>query len=302
MRKPVSLKKSLNFRKRIIFIEIALVLGIAVLFFTKNWVVSLSTIAIAIAILELYSWGKAKLNESNKIKKMESVFPEFLQLMASNLRAGMTIDRALLTSSRKEFFPLDLEILQLGKELMTGKEIDRAMQDMAKRINSEKIEKTVRLIISGIRSGGNLAILLEETAINLRERNYVEKRAASNVLMYVIFIFFAVAVGAPILFGLSNVLVGIVSKIVSGLPEVQATNVPVPFTLTKITLPISFINYFSLAFLIVTNILGSLFLGLVSKGEEKEGFKYMIPLIAVSLIIFFIVKLVLGNYLSGLFG
>src|SRR4030042_1953205 len=115
----------------------------------------------------------------------------------------MTIDKALLLSSRKEFAPLDEEILLLGKEIITGKEIMQALHDMSLRIKSDKIRKTLELVISGIRSGGNISILLEETAVNMRERNFIEKKSASNVLMYVIFIFFAVAIGAPLLFGLS---------------------------------------------------------------------------------------------------
>ena len=230
---------------------------------------------------------------------MELAFPDFLQLMSSNLRAGITIDRSLLLSSRKEFAPLDEEILKLGKDIVTGNKIEIAMKEMADRIKSEKISKTVELITSGIRSGGNLAVLLEETASNIRERTFVEKRAASNVLMYVIFVFFAVAIGAPLLFSLSTILVEDMTALLSNVPEVSAQNVP--FTLISINISTTFIIYFSLTFLIVTDILGSLILGLVSKGSERDGIKYIAPLIAVSVTIFFTVRIFLSDYFSALF-
>lgn len=233
---------------------------------------------------------------------MEDAFPDFLELMSSNLRAGMTVDRALLLSSREEFAPLDQEIIKLGKDIVTGKEIERSLKEMAERINSEKIRKTLLLIISGIRSGGNLATILEETAVNMRERSFVERRSSSNVLMYVIFIFFAIAVGAPVLFGLSSVLVEILTKLLSNIPQVDASTVRLPFTLTQINVSTSFITYFSITFLIVINVLGSFVLGLVGKGEEKAGLKYVIPLIAMSLTIFFIVKIFLASYFSGIVG
>ena len=232
---------------------------------------------------------------------MESVFPDFLQLMASNLRAGITIDKALLLSSRKEFAPLDIEINQLGKDLVTGKQIDNALKEMAERINSESIKKITSIIISGIRSGGDIAVLLEQTAINMKERNFVEKKSASNVLMYVIFIFFAIAVGAPVLFALSSVLVEVLTNILSNLPSLESS-VSLPFTLTKITISVNFITYFSLIFLIMTDILGSLVIGLVRMGEEKEGMKYVFPLILISVTIFFVVKYFLLSYFSGLVG
>ena len=232
---------------------------------------------------------------------MEDIFPDFIELMASNLRAGMTIDRALLLSSRKEFAPLDVEILALGKDILTGKEINNALLAMAERIKSDKISKTIIVINSGIKSGGNLAIILEQTAANMRERGFIEKRAASNVLMYLIFIFFAVAVGAPALFALSSVLVEILSSILGNIPQVEAsTRIGIPFTLSSVNVSVNFIIYFSVVFLFVINILASLLLGLVSKGEEKAGSKYILPLSVLSLTVFFTVRIFISSRFSDL--
>ena len=109
--------------------------------------------------------------------------------MSSNLRAGITIDRSMLLSAREEFDPLDKEILKTGRDITTGKDIQSALQNMSKRIGSNKIAKTVLLIISGIKAGGDVATLLEETAVHMREKSFLEKKAASSVLMYVIFYF-----------------------------------------------------------------------------------------------------------------
>ena len=74
---------------------------------------------------------------------------------------------------------------------------------MSDRIDSEKISKVITLIISGLKAGGNISDLLEQTSKNMKEKEIIEKKAASSILMYVIFIFFAVGIGAPLLFGLS---------------------------------------------------------------------------------------------------
>jgi len=294
-------KPGVNLKKiiPIIFI-ISLLIGVAAFFFTKKWVNSLVSFLIIFVLSSIYIFIKAKLRESEKIKKMEAAFPDFLQLMSSNLRAGITVDRSLLLSARKEFAPLDKEITRLGKDLVTGKKIEEALQDMSKRIKSEKIGKVITLLISGIKSGGNLSVLLEETSASMRERGFVEKRAASNVLMYVIFIFFATAIGSPILFGLSSVLVVVLSDILSTIPDISttATNINLPFTLSQINIPLNFIVYFALAFMIAIDILGSLVLGLVSKGEEKEGMKYVVPLIAISVTVFFTIRILLLSYFS----
>ena len=112
--------------------------------------------------------------------------------MASNLKSGLTVDRALLMSARPEFGPFEEELNIVGKEITIGKELDVALTNMTKRIKSDKLEKTIALIVSGLRSGGRLSSLLEQTAENLRRQKLVEDKVRSNVLMYLIFIFVAI--------------------------------------------------------------------------------------------------------------
>ena len=296
---PQSLYKST--RPLQIAAAIVVIIGIITYYVSKSWAASTVSILIGSAMAAFVIIANKKIKRDSEVKKMELVFPDFLEMMSSNLRAGMTIDRALLMSAREEFSPLDTEIFKLGKDLVTGKEIEHALKDMAERINSERIKKTLMLIISGIRSGGNLATLLQETATNVRERAFVEKRAASSVLMYVIFICFAIAIGAPLLFSLSTVLVDTLSSILSTLPPVDAGSQQLPFTLTKIAITPLFVTYYSILFIIATNLLGCLVLGMVSKGDEKAGIKYFIPLVIVSLVVFFGIKTVLSSYFGGLF-
>ena len=290
----------LDMKKMFLFlIALSLIFGVLSFLFTKSVAKSAIVFAAFFILFNGYFLVNMRFKRAAEVRKMEDAFPDFIELMASNLRAGMTIDKAMLLSSRKEFEPLDKQIILLGKDIVTGKEITQALDDGARRIGSEKITKTMKLIISGIKSGGNLAVLLEETAQNLREKNFVEKRAASNVLMYVIFIFFASAIGAPTLFALSSVLVEIMTQLVGSLPEGGiASNIP--FALSNVSVSVDFVIYFSIVFVVVSNILASLVLGLVSKGREKEGFKYSLPMILLSVGIFFVARLILGSYFSDL--
>lgn len=276
-----------------------LIIGSVVLVLKKNWTYSIATITLTTLIILVSYVFKRILDESARIRRFEEVFPDFLQLMSSNLRGGMTVDRAILMSSRPEFAPLDEEILYVGKDLATGKSVEKALLDMSARINSEKIKKTILLVISGISTGGDIAILLEQTAVNMRERGFVEKKASSSVLMYVIFIFLSVSIFAPFLFSLSTVLVEVLTKILGTLPDVQA-NVNLPFTLSKVNISTDFIKYFSIVFMIVVDIFASLVLGLVNKGEEKEGLKFLPVIVASSIAIFFLARIFVLRFLSGL--
>jgi pilus assembly protein TadC len=287
--------------RKIIFLSILLgiLVGGGVLYFYKNKILALISIFVTVIVAILFYIVRKNLKKTARIKKIEEVFPDFLQLMSSNLRAGMTIDRSILLSSRPEFAPLDAEILQTGKNLTTGKNVEISLLDMSKRLHSEKIHKTILLINSGIRAGGDLAILLEQTAVSMRERKFVEKKAASSVMMYVIFIFLAVSIFAPALFSLSTVLVEVLTNILAGLPSVD-TSVNMPFTLSKINISISFIKYFSIIFMITIDIFASMVLGLVGKGDEKQGLRYLPIIVIMSISIYFLARIFISRFLGGL--
>ncbi|MBS3093825.1 type II secretion system F family protein [Candidatus Pacearchaeota archaeon] len=294
------MKKDL-IKKIIIGLIFSLVISsITLLFYRKIWP-SLFAFGLSLSVFFVYEYLKEYFKTSARIKKIEDVFPDFLQLMSSNLRAGMTIDRAMLLSSRPEFAPLDEEILKTGRDITIGKNIDRALLGLAKRIGSSKIDKIIFLIISGIRSGGDLAILLEQTSRGLRDRSILEKKAASSILMYVIFIFLAVSIFAPALFSLSNVLVTVLTNIFSGLPDIQNTNINLPFSLSKINISTTFVFYFSIFFMITIDILAAMVLGLVNKGEERQGLKFLPILIVLSLTVFFLTRIIVGNFVGSLF-
>ena len=300
----VSLWIRKNKKKLIIGAIISVIASSLLLLFYKKPLVSIAGFFVFFALFFVYDYFKRALQGSAKIAKIESIFPDFLQLMASNLRAGMTVDRAILMSSRPEFYPLDKEIMIVGKDIATGKTLENSLLDMTKRIKSNKIEKTIFIIISGIRAGGNLSVLLEETSRNMRKREFVEKRASSNVLMYVIFVFVAAAIGAPVLFSLSTLLVQTLINTISGMQGMESTvaNSNTLFTFSEVNISLDFIKYFSIIFIIMTDILASLILGLVGKGEEREGVKYIIPMTLISLTLFFALRYLLAGFVVNLMG
>ncbi len=241
------------------------------------------------------------LKASAQIKKMETLFPDVISLMASNLRAGMTIDRAFLLSSRKDFAPLDEHIIKAGREITTGEDVETVFHRMGERINSDKISKTLKVIISGIKAGGNISDILDLSAKNLKGKEFIEKKIVSSILMYVIFIFFAVGVGAPILFSLSSILVGVILNLSSQVSQTASSQINLPISFNKVAISTDFVVYYSLIFIIITDFISCLVIGLVNKGEEKTGLKYFLPLVLISLIIFFTIRLVLSSYFAGIF-
>ncbi len=79
-------------KKIVLNIFLALIIGALMGTLKKSILASAIWFVGAIIIISVYQIMKLRLDEYSKIKKMENAFPDFLQLMASNLRAGMPTD------------------------------------------------------------------------------------------------------------------------------------------------------------------------------------------------------------------
>ena len=288
-----------QYHNKIIFFSVLLAIISSIAFYFLK--ISLLYSILVLFSINFFFYMRISLKAAARIRKMEEVFPDVISLMASNLRSGITVDRAFLLSARPEFNPIDEEIMRAGRDISTGKDVVIALKNMGERIDSEKINKIIYLIVSGIRAGGNISELLEETAVNMREKEFLEKRASSSILMYVIFIFFAIAVGAPMLFSLSSVLIEIIIKMSSMVPDPGTVQMNLPLAFNNIGLNPKFVIYFSIIFMIVTDYISSLIIGLVNKGDSKTGLKYFIPLVLFSLSVFFLFRIILLKFLAGLF-
>ena len=269
------------------------------IFFSFN-IFLLFLAAFILTLSSIYTYLMLKADA--RARFVEEVLPDALQLMSANLRAGMTVDKALLLAARPEFGQFRDEINEVGKEIATGKDFSEALMDMTKKIRSDKLMKTFQLIVTGMDAGGELADLLEHSASNLRQQKLVGERVRSSVLVYVIFIFSAIGFGAPMLFGLSSFLIQVITDIFSKI-EIPTSEIgrKLPLTFTKVSLTPSFVNSYTISSMIITSIMGSLILGLISKGKEKEGLKFIPILIVLTLVLFFLVRFLIGKLLSGLF-
>ena len=230
---------------------------------------------------------------------IESILPDALSLMAANIKSGFIPSRAMLLSARKEFGPLSDAIKRSGKEMMTGKPLQESLEEIPKAIKSETLDTTVRLIVRGIRSGGQLVSLFEETAMDIRRKESIKKEVKANILMYGIFIGFAGAVGAPLLYALSGFLVSTIGSMGASMniPTDVSTKLPI-ISFGNVSISPDFLFMFSIAAIFITTIFGGLIMGIIDSGKERSGVKYIPFLLGIALVIFFVARVVI----SGIFG
>ena len=249
-------------------------------------------------------------SSESKGKFVERILPDVFELISSNVKAGLTTERALFASARPEFGVLSKELKISSREIMSGRRMEDALMEIPLRIKSKILERGIWLLVQGIKSGGEVAGLLLQLGSDLREENAMKDEISANVSMYVILIFAAALIGAPLLFGISSVIVGIMVEqtgsisISPGQMEEYSSRSQVGrfMGLPTVNITESFIVGFSTIALIVTAIFASLTTGAMAAGSEKDGVKYIPIMLIGALVIFFTVRTVLGALLGGMAG
>jgi len=230
---------------------------------------------------------------------LEEVLPDFLYLAATNIRSGMTTDNALWFAVRPRFGVLAKEVESVAKEVMSGKELTESLQTFADKYDSEMLHRTITLINEGIKSGGEIGMLLTRIASNIQDSRLMKKEMAANVKSYVIFITFAAIIAAPILLALSERLIIIIHDIISKID--MPTSSQSMFMISKVAVKIEDFRIFAIVTLLITSLFSALIVATINKGNVQEGMVYIPIYIAVSIVMFWISSNLLGSLLSGIF-
>ena len=236
-------------------------------------------------------------------KRMELVLPDILLLIASNIKSGLTIDRAILFAARPEFGELSKEFKKVAFEIYGGEEIGNAFTKLTRRIKSVILERTVKLLIEGLRAGGAVASLLEETANDIRNTEVLQREIRSSVMMYVMFIFIAGVIAAPFLFAVSNVLVESTAVMWGGLNiEGEAAQFLSGglIALRPTQINASTFNYFSIISLFITLFFASLLISIIQTGTTKNALKYLPAFMIIAYAVYFGAKKMLMKIFSAL--
>jgi len=265
---------------------------------------ALMSLVLATCVICLTAYVSLLLMVDERRRRVEDVLPEFLSLSAANVRAGMTIDQAMWYAAKPEFGILSDEVAIVAKKAFGGVPFNQSIDHLTERFSSKAVRRTVALIKQGIASGGKLADILEKTAEDTRQMATLRKEISTSLIMYVIFIVFAGAIGTPFLFAISGKLVGIIEGVFS---THQFSDISTSSYSGSLIMPqkplITSSEFFIFTVLccIMTAIFSSLIIGVISRGSKKDGMVYLPVLLIGSLVIFFLMGFLLDTVLANIY-
>jgi pilus assembly protein TadC len=286
----------------LIYSILSLVVSILISFLVfSNIILSVSSTIIIFFILLglIYQFVELKIDERKT--EIEKALPDFLQLAAANVRAGMQIERALWHAAKPEFGLLSKEIELTSKKIFGGEPLDEALTELSERFNSRYLDRTVELIKEGVESGGEIAGILEKTAMDLRNMQIIKKEISASMVMYSIFIGFSAAIGAPFLYVVSNKLISLFEKLWAAQPKVglsisQYSQInPTSPAITSVEF-----NLFAITIVIITTFIATLIISTIQTGKKSNFIKFIFPFLIISLGVFYFGRIIIDKLFGGI--
>jgi len=124
--------------------------------------------------------------QAKRLVKFSEQLPDMLGLVVNGLRAGFSIMQALEAVSKELPPPISDEFRRVVQEIQIGLNIDRALENLYRRIPSEDLDLTITAMNVQREVGGNLAEILDTITYTIRERIRIkgEIRVLTSQVVY----------------------------------------------------------------------------------------------------------------------
>ena len=247
-------------------------------------------------IIAIYFFTNLRIYRRTKI--LEDMLPDYLALVSTNLKGGMSFEKSLWAAIKSDFGILAREIGIVSKKVATGNDVVDALEEFGRKYNSPLLRRSIDLLKGEIISGGKVSDVLDQVVTSLRKTRELKQEMVATALSYMIFMSTIVVLITPGLFALSKQLLIILLSLgnkIAGSVQSGATF----FTFSPPNINPNDFTLFAIGAVSIISIFTSIIISIIEKGDIKGGIKY-IPLFLIgSITLFLIFSVVLEVALKG---
>lgn len=219
---------------------------------------------------------------------IEESVPDVFEELATSLRAGATIEQALLDLTKLQKGPLINELKIAINDMEGGYSFEESIENLIGRVDVVLAKRIFKIVIDGKKAGGELADILDAVASDSRAMSRLQRERRSKTLLYVIFIFAAGAVVAPLIFG----FVTQIAEVVVNVGATVAQENPLEWPGTNI-------NIFWL-YLVIESLISGMMLAAVKGVRVWKGIVfYSLSMILTATIVFEVSKIIASAMLPA---
>lgn len=134
-------------------------------------------LAVIVLILALIlPWMYINIKRDRRLATFEQQLADALMIMANALRAGFGFQQAMETVVKETSDPIATEFEWTLREMGLGFSQEEALLNLGRRVNSREMDMVISGIIIQRQVGGNLAQILDNLVVTMRDRNRIKKQ------------------------------------------------------------------------------------------------------------------------------
>ncbi len=108
--------------------------------------------------------------KKRRLERFNEQLEDALNSMSSSLKAGFSINQAIEVIADENRHPISVEFRLLMQEIRLGVSLDKALENMNRRLQSDDFELVATAILTARQTGGELTVIFERLAAMIRER------------------------------------------------------------------------------------------------------------------------------------
>jgi len=232
-------------------------------------------VLLAIGPVGFYNHLKTK-----KKKDIEDQLPDFLREISSSTASGMTVFDAIQSVSKGEHGRLTPELQRISSQLSWGISVKDALNNFAKKINTNSVKRMVITINKALEIGGNTSAVFDAAAREMDQAKRVEQQRKAEMSMYSIVIFISFFVFLAVILIIDKTIFQAIFDLQDEMAGQAIGNMKIAdidnFLLKNM--------FFS--FIMVQSIGGGLLGGFMTDGNLSSGVRYGFILVLVSFFVF----------------
>lgn len=169
------------------YIFVVVLIGLAAgtlswFFLGRNILVGIIGLLVGMMLPRFY----VRRQQTQRLNRFNDQLADMLNLMVNGLRAGYSTMQAMEAVSRELPAPISDEFRRVVQEMQLGIPMERALENLLRRIPSEDLDLVVAAMNVQREVGGNLAEILDTISHTIRERVRIkgEIRVLTSQVMY----------------------------------------------------------------------------------------------------------------------
>lgn len=223
--------------------------------------------------------------EQKRIAEIEKRLPDFLRDVAEAGRFGMTLSKAIVSSSKGEYGRLTPEIRRMASQISWGVSATEALVLFAKRVDTPLVHRVTGLVIKAAAAGGNIADVLTMSSVDTKESQTLFQERTTTMSTYMMVIYIAFFVFLVTVLILNTTFLPRMEEVTksSGLSDVDTSNAPGAVSISAESIPK--IRELYLYAALVHAVGDGILAGVITNGKVANGLKHSFIMVLAAWIV-----------------